>query len=75
MKIVLPLLAITLAFGLIGEAEAAKAKKSLKRSQFSKEEQAKIFKRSLDSCRKQHGDRLHNVEVDYTKRRFVCWVY
>ncbi len=49
--------------------------KPKKRSDYSKEQQAAIFKRALANCRKQYGERLHNVEVNYTKDSVICYIY
>jgi hypothetical protein len=49
--------------------------KKLKRSDFTKAQQEAIYKRALASCRKQYGDRLHNVEVNYSKGYSTCYIY
>jgi hypothetical protein len=49
--------------------------KSFKRAQFTKAQQAEIFKRALAGCRKKYGDRLHNVEVNYSRGYSTCYIY
>ncbi len=57
-----------------GDADAAK-KKSGKRSDYSKSQQAAFFKEALSRCRKKYKSRVHKVEVDYRRLTFVCYVY
>ncbi len=73
MKTFLTALTLSMVFGML--ISTAANSKSYKRSQFNKEQQAKIFKQALDACRKQYGDRLHHVQVDYAKGKTICYIY
>jgi hypothetical protein len=65
-------LAITLLMTLAsGESFAA----GKKRSDFTKAQQKAFFQEALKACRKKYGSRLHDVKVDYSKGKYVCWFY
>ena len=73
-------LLVLVAFGLfvfspVLGAEAATKKMVSSRSDYTKAQQKKLFEEGLKVCRKKHGGQLHHVQVDYRKRRYVCWIY
>lgn len=51
------------------------SKKTAGRDAYTKEQQKKIFAESLKVCRKKYGDHLHHVQVDYARKRYMCWAY
>ena len=72
-------LLVLAAFGMLAispvlEANAAVKKKVSSRSDYTKEQQKKLFEEGMKVCRKKYGSQLHHVVVDYRKRRYVCWV-
>jgi hypothetical protein len=73
-----------LSFALVGcvvialsssTAFAASKNKPGSRSDYSKEEQSKLYKQALEVCRKKYPTNLSRVKVDYRKKRFVCYIY
>jgi len=57
------------------EAEAASKKKTSSRADYTKEQQKKFHAEALKLCRKEFGNYLHFVRVDYKKRKFICYHY
>jgi hypothetical protein len=60
-----------LAFSTAFDAEAASKKKTVSRTDYSKEQQAKFFADALKVCRK-HFREVFGVRVDYKRKRYVC---
>ena len=76
MKSLLSLFAVLAFVSLsIAEADAAAKKKPGKRADYTKAQQKKFFDEATKLCRKQFGSSLHRVQVDYNKKRYVCWHY
>ena len=73
-KSLIVLASLSLCFSPLAEANAA-SKKKTSRADYSKEQQAKFFAEALKICRKDYGGSLHHVEVNYAKRRYVCYHY
>jgi len=75
LKKVFTLIAFALLILSVPEADAAAKKKTPSRADYTKEQQKKFFAEALKICRKEYGDRLHRVVVDYKKLRYGCWHY
>jgi preprotein translocase subunit SecG len=75
MKKFVAVLAIAFATTAIaGSFDTASAKSG--RSAYSAAQQKKFFDEALRLCRKSYGDRLHSVQVDYSKGvRYWCTHY
>lgn len=54
---------------MLQPAEAGKKK----RSDFSTEQQKKIFENGLKKCRSKYGN-VANVRVDYAHNRYICYI-
>jgi hypothetical protein len=72
MKSILLLLSLSIC---LATAADAKPKKSFNRADFTDAQKAEIYKRALALCRKEYGDQLHNVEVNYTNVTINCLHY
>jgi Rad3-related DNA helicase len=77
MKRFLTILAAAgLAIALAGGDDAWSAsKKSAKRSDYTKAQQKAFYDEALKICRKKFGAQLHEVKVDYSRNRYVCYHY
>jgi hypothetical protein len=62
-----------LVIAMAGEADAKS--KSAKRANYSKVQQKAFFDEAMKVCRKKYRASLHNVEVDYVHRRYICYIY
>jgi hypothetical protein len=71
-KSLIVLTAFSLCFSPIVEAHAASKKKVYKRSDFSKEQQAKFFADALKACRAHFKSEIVGVKVDYARNRYTC---
>ncbi len=73
MEIRTGLMAIALFLALASHAADAATTKRDKRSNYSKEQQAKFFAEALRLGRKEYNGTIR-VKVDYARRRYVCYI-
>jgi hypothetical protein len=62
-----------LVIAMAGEADAKS--KPGKRADYSRAKQKAFYEEALKVCRKKYRSSLHNVEVDYFHRRYICYIY
>jgi hypothetical protein len=55
------------------EAEAASKTKTLNRSDYSKEQQKKLYDAGMKLCRNKLRTHLNFIKVDYKRKRYVCF--
>lgn len=53
----------------------AKEKKPSSRSGYTAEQREKLYSQALGLCRNKYGTRLSRVQIDYRRKRFVCYIY
>jgi hypothetical protein len=57
------------------EGASAKEKKPSSRSGYTAEQREKLYSQALGLCRNKYGTRLSRVQIDYRRKRFVCYIY
>jgi hypothetical protein len=69
-KVTATILAISFLLGTMGTVAEAKPGK---RADYSKEQQARFYADAIKACRKKYGPAVERAQVDYLRRRYVCW--
>jgi hypothetical protein len=58
----------------IAQDAGAVEKKRHSRSDYTAEQQKKLYEFALAQCRKKYGPSLERVRVDYFRWRYVCYI-
>ena len=67
--------ALVLTAGVADAASNKKKKKPVSGGELTSEQRQKIHLDVLNACRKKYGPTsVHHVQIDYKRRRYICYI-